>query len=583
MSAIRNRGIFPQSYHHSRDDFARLRLKSPTAREMAYTLPQHGFWYAKRTGRFLLTAARYPGVAQVACFTVLYLVAKSKWDRKFAGVWEPAFPKAWTAWFLVLVVIPVFALVQLVWLLSSTLVLYIASKRGIRSRYRSTRPSVVFDAEETQVMLQERDGEDSPRPGTPPQSTKPTPQELLIARLPALSSILWWVQIVTYSWLICMGLWEINHYENEGDIRFRPALQRALSEHDRDPNGYARGERIYIAAAFFNNQDILPYWTNTMLDVIAYLGPRNVFVSVVENNSGDRTPELLRELDAKLGALDVQRRISIGDLAVPKPDDMAWNNRIEFLAAIRNRALEPLVERGGYDRVIFSNDVFIEPESVIELLETADGKYDMACALDFGHFGAYDMWVLRDRIGRLTSGIWPYFFDAASYQAIKAGEPVPVFTCWNGFVVFAADPLLPVHLRSNRTMSTGPLHRPPPATHPLASTIGESPALTPPLRFRASPRGEGCFSSESFLLPYDMRRIMDMSRIYANPRVITAYGWHFYVWFKWVLQHRYMRWFVENVYDGAWMQYSRMIVGDSDKVYTWDGGDCHPWWYGDWW
>ena len=80
-----------------------------------------------------------------------------------------------------------------------------------------------------------------------------------------------------------------------------------------------------------------------------------------------------------------------------------------------------------------------------------------------------------------------------------------------------------------------------------------------------------------------MRRIMGMERIYVNPRVITAYVWHFYVWHKWVLRHRLVRWFVEDVYNGAWMQYARMIVGDDDKVYTWDGGDCHPWWYGDWW
>lgn len=75
------------------------------------------------------------------------------------------------------------------------------------------------------------------------------------------------------------------------------------------------------------------------------------------------------------------------DAAVPKPDDLSFNNRIEFLARTRNRALEPLVRTGGYARVLFSNDVFVEPESVLELLDTHDGEYDMACAMDFGHFG----------------------------------------------------------------------------------------------------------------------------------------------------------------------------------------------------
>ncbi|KAI0094923.1 cryptococcal mannosyltransferase 1-domain-containing protein [Irpex rosettiformis] len=206
----------------------------------------------------------------------------------------------------------------------------------------------------------------------------------------------------------------------------------------------------------------------------------------------------------------------------------------------------------------------------------------MACAIDFNHFGAYDTWVLRDRIGKLTYGIWPFFSDIEDYNAMKSASPVPVFSCWNGAVAFQADSVLPVHLRSNRTLSTSPLRFPPPATHPLANTIMESPALSPPLRFRASPRGEGCYSSECFLLPYDMRRLMGMDRIYVNPRVRVAYLWHYYWWHKWVLRHPYVAWFVEKVYDGAWMHYTKLVVGEGG-VYTWDGGDCHPWWYGGWW
>ena len=80
-----------------------------------------------------------------------------------------------------------------------------------------------------------------------------------------------------------------------------------------------------------------------------------------------------------------------------------------------------------------------------------------------------------------------------------------------------------------------------------------------------------------------MRRVMGLDKIYANPRVITAYIWHFYVWYKWVLRHPLVRWFVEDVYNGAWMQYAITVVGDATQVYTWDGGDCFPWWYGDWW
>lgn len=122
--------------------------------------------------------------------------------------------------------------------------------------------------------------------------------------------------------------------------------------------------------------------------VITYLGPSNVYVSIVESYSTDSSPDLLTAYAATLTARGVPHRILVrDDAAVPKPDDLQFNNRISFLARIRNRVMEPLVESGGYERVLFSNDVFVEPESVIELLQTRDGEYDMACAMDFGHFG----------------------------------------------------------------------------------------------------------------------------------------------------------------------------------------------------
>ncbi|TFY60951.1 hypothetical protein EVJ58_g4808 [Rhodofomes roseus] len=336
-------------------------------------------------------------------------------------------------------------------------------------------------------------------------------------------------------------------------------------------------EKIYIAAAFYNNHIVLPYWTKSMLSTISYLGPENVFVSIVESHSSDNTPELLREFDASLAKMHVPRRILIQDTAIEKPEDLSFDNRIEFLAAVRNRVMEPLVDYGGYDKVLFSNDVYIEPESIVELIETAGGEYDFACAMDFNHYGAYDAWVLRDRLGHLTSTIWPYFIDKPSIDLMRQDAPVPAFTCWNGMVVFNAEPLLPIHLRPNRTLSSDPLSTPLPRTHPLER--GPSPALTPALRFRKSDRGTGeCFESESFNLPYDFRRVFGLDRVLVNPRVVTSYDFRFYVWFKWVLSHRLVRWWVRDVYDGWGMERRKMVVGPEDQVWVWDGGDCHPWW-----
>ncbi|EKM61680.1 glycosyltransferase family 69 protein [Phanerochaete carnosa HHB-10118-sp] len=554
------------------------------SKQLMLRLLGHVNWVVRRGGRFGFAVLKFPGVAEAITFAFLFHIATGIWCGKYCGIWEPGFPKLWTAWVLFLAVIPVFALLQLVWLAGLQGIVWLMNRRNRRCAPNSRRTSHDVE-EEGYSLLRQQEGEDAV-PTTPlgsPRSSSPPRRESKPSHCINTYSVFWWTRILVYVVLVFIGYHEYSNYEQPNDTRWRPALQKALSHKNPDPTGYAKDEKIFIAAAFYNNQDVLPYWTSTMLKVITYLGANNVYVSVVESNSSDGTPDLLRELDKALAQRNVHRRILISDTAIPRPPDMSWNNRIDFLAAVRNRALEPLVDQGGYDKVVFSNDVFIEPESLIELLETADGNYDMACALDFGHFGAYDMWVLRDRIGHLAAGIWPYFFDAADYEAMKTDSPVPVFSCWNGIVAFVADPVLPIHLRSNRTLSTSPLRHLPPPTHPLKDTVAESPTLTPPLKFRSAPRGEGCFHSESFLLPYDMRRIMGLERIYVNPRVITAYVWHFYVWFKWVLRHPFVKWFVERAYNGAWMQYARMIVGDDDKVYTWDGGDCHPWWYGDWW
>ncbi|KAF8547495.1 glycosyltransferase family 69 protein [Imleria badia] len=376
--------------------------------------------------------------------------------------------------------------------------------------------------------------------------------------------------------ILCISLWLGLHYQQPGDLRYLPLVEEANAHPKRD--GYANQEKIFIAAMFSNNEKVIPYWSDSIIKVIHYLGEDNIFVSILESGSDDQSPALLQQLDDRLGAMNVQRRILMQDTAIAKPSSMRGNNRIYFLSALRNRAIEPLVENGGYDKVIFSNDIFIEPESILELLYTAEGEYDMVCGIDYGESGLYDTWVVRDRRRRLTSVIWPHFFDVEDYEAMQTESPVSVFTCWNGIVAFKADPLLPIHLRSNSTLSNDPLPFELPDTHPAAndpSLRGPSPALTPPARFRASTSRE-CLSSESFLLPYDFRRVFNMQRIFLNPRVVVAYKWRFYAYFKWFMRHPVLKWWIEKVYDGAWMQKRVGVSGDPKEVWEWDGGDCHP-------
>lgn len=114
----------------------------------------------------------------------------------------------------------------------------------------------------------------------------------------------------------------------------------------------------------------------------------NVFVSIVESNSGDRTPDLLADFEKKLTTLNVKNRIILHDTSITRPPSMdTATPRIQFLADVRNKVMEPLVQHGGYDRAIFSNDIFIEAESILELLKTKEGNYDMACGIDLSYWG----------------------------------------------------------------------------------------------------------------------------------------------------------------------------------------------------
>lgn len=120
--------------------------------------------------------------------------------------------------------------------------------------------------------------------------------------------------------------------------------------------------------------------------------------------------------------------------------------------------------------------------------------------------------------------------------AIERGDPAPVFSCWNGIVGLRADPFYTAEQRANMTqsrLSDKPLNPPLPPSHPAFEPFAHiPPSLAPPLRFRTSVDGKECFSSECFLIPYDLRRQFLLDKIYVVPTVLVAYEWDYYVWFR---------------------------------------------------
>ena len=346
-----------------------------------------------------------------------------------------------------------------------------------------------------------------------------------------------------------------------------------------------------------------------MVKVIKYLGPvrtraldtfvndaltaiqpqSNVFVSIYESNSIDNSPALLRTFDKELELMGVERLVITNDKSIPPPAmRQTSKSRIEFLAAVRNKVLVPLYERGGYDRVLFLNDIFYEAESVVELLKSRDGDWDQVCGTDFSYWGLYDVrinfpvdalrdaescrqaWVIRDRLGALVSSVYPYVFEDVGMNKVMAGEPADVFSCWNGITAMRADPFFSPQQRNASTpLSGGSLSPWLPFGHPFYATNADTaPAKMPALRFRTSVDNYECFSSECFLISYDFRRQFSLNNIYINPRVIVAYDWNFYVWYKYIVRHWFVKYWIDNIERGAGYMFTRVTMGPKEHVYS---------------
>ncbi|KIY68081.1 glycosyltransferase family 69 protein [Cylindrobasidium torrendii FP15055 ss-10] len=267
----------------------------------------------------------------------------------------------------------------------------------------------------------------------------------------------------------------------------------------------------YIAANLYNNEAVLPTWTREMNQLITHLGEQNVFVSIYESNSQDNTAAILKKFRDGLDERGVANRI-VMEKGVRGHFGLNSANRINYMADIRNKVLEPLRSMDPhFSKILFFNDVYFDWRDALELLNTKDGEYDLACAMDFDGIGLYDIWVTRDSCGRPTKEIWPYFSsDKRAVRSLKRMEPIEVASCWNGIAAFDASWFHP---------ATYNVTTPPPTNKPTR-TGDFLPPL--PLEFRGSSE---CVSSECFIISMDLHfwNTPARPRIYMNPRVKVAY------------------------------------------------------------
>lgn len=185
-----------------------------------------------------------------------------------------------------------------------------------------------------------------------------------------------------------------------GQAYTNPRAPPAIPKHkDYNP----RNQTYYIASNLYNSEAILPQYTKALLQFIQDVGPKNVFVSIYENNSKDQTPRMLRELDAEMQRYGVRRNIRTD----VKNKEFQEKERIDRLAHIRNEAMAPMLrdapsglDHRTFSKVIFVNDVILDAgvsitysESIHTLLNTADGNFDQVCGIDYYPIGFHDTYA----------------------------------------------------------------------------------------------------------------------------------------------------------------------------------------------
>jgi hypothetical protein len=127
-----------------------------------------------------------------------------------------------------------------------------------------------------------------------------------------------------------------------------------------------------------------------------------VFISIYESNSGDGTGAYLAEYRELLDYFGIPNQV----IPMVKDEGETWPygtspQRIQFLARLRNKAMEPIQSADpdvrlenwrDFTKVIYLNDILFQCQDIVRLIATrVEGKenedYDVACAMDFGEYG----------------------------------------------------------------------------------------------------------------------------------------------------------------------------------------------------
>jgi hypothetical protein len=220
------------------------------------------------------------------------------------------------------------------------------------------------------------------------------------------------------------------------------------------------GKRIFFALNLHQNEEIMENMIINILKAITILGRKNVFVSIYESGSSDKTVFYLNILGNILKHESISHSIVTNGEITRKEKE----HRIEFMAKLRNKVLEPYFkEDGGYDYIVFLNDVIFCFYDILELLNQHEyNGSDMTCPLDYDMnpqgndvLGFYDTWVAQDINGDFFEKrpLDLFVKDFESRKKLYNNTPFQVYCCWNGIAVLNANPFNEMEQRGDQPVS----------------------------------------------------------------------------------------------------------------------------------
>ncbi|KAJ2895703.1 Alpha-1,3-mannosyltransferase CMT1 [Zalerion maritima] len=204
-------------------------------------------------------------------------------------------------------------------------------------------------------------------------------------------------------------------------------------------------------------EPLLPRLLGSVVEVIRFLGVSNCLLSIVEGPNKDHTSEILKALSPTLKSAGIVHEFVSSDVDTSAK---VGRDRIQKLAELRNKALEPLTSENSKHKfvrdstVVFLNDVAICPNDILELVHQK--KFlgaTMTCAMDWTYSGKdptfYDVWIARTIEGDSFFDIppdgswndaWNLFWNNGdTKERFHLHKPFQVFSCWNGAVAFSSE------------------------------------------------------------------------------------------------------------------------------------------------